>query len=173
MTIGRVVGPVAVRPVAEDQWSIVAWLWQAFRHDLAPVVQAFPYADGRYNHDWVDQYPGPGRAGYLAWSPHPNTGEDAPVAFALLKGLDGDRIEFASFFVVPVTRRGGLGRSVALDVIRRHPGAWEVAFQHDNADAGRFWRRVATEAWADGWTETEEQVPDRHAAPPDHWIRTT
>lgn len=39
-----------VRPVAEDQWGIVAWLWQDFRHDLGTVVGGFPYADGRYQH---------------------------------------------------------------------------------------------------------------------------
>ena len=162
-----------VRPVADDEWPIVAWLWQAFRQDLAPVVNAFPYADGRYQHEWLDAYPGPGRAGYLVWAPHPNTGEDAPIAFALLKGLDEDRTEFASFFVVPVARRGGLGRSFALDVIGRHLGAWEVAFQHGNVAAGQFWRAVATDAWGDGWTESEEPVPDKPDVPPDHWIRTT
>jgi predicted acetyltransferase len=164
--------PTDLRPVADDQWPIVAWLWQAFRHDLAPVVKAFPYADGRYNHEWLEAYPGPGRVGYLAWAPHPNTGEDAPIAFALLKGLDEPRTEFASFFVVPVARRGGLGRRFALEVIGQHPGAWEIGFQHDNVPAARFWRAVAEDAWGDGWLETEEPVPDKPDVPPDHWIRT-
>lgn len=166
------VGPLVVRPVADDQWEIVAWLWQAFREDLAPVVQAFPYADGRYRHEWLDEYPGPGRAGYLVWAPHSNTGEDAPVALALVKGLEGDRTELASFFVVPAARRTGLGRAFARDVLDRHPGAWAVAFQHDNEPAAAFWRAVATDAWGDHWTETEEPVPDRPDAPPDHWIRS-
>jgi predicted acetyltransferase len=164
--------PLDVRPVADVEWPIVAWLWQAFRNDLAPAVNAFPYADGRYNHEWLDVFPGPGRAGYLACAPHPNTGEDAPIAFALLKGLDEDRTEFASFFVVPVARRGGLGRAFALAVIGRHPGAWEVGFQHDNPAAGHFWRAVAIDAWGDRWVETEEPVPEKPHVPPDHWIRT-
>ena len=29
---------LTVVPVADDQWGIVAWLWQAYRHDLATVV---------------------------------------------------------------------------------------------------------------------------------------
>ena len=164
--------PLDVRLVADDQWPIVAWLWEAFRDDMAPVVNAFPYADGRYNHEWLDEYPGPGRAGYLAWAPHPNTGEDAPVAFALVKGLDGPRHAFATQFVVPAARREGLGRVLALDVIGRHPGAWEVGFQHDNPDAGRFWRALAATVWGDSWIETEEPVPGKPDVPPDHWIRT-
>lgn len=165
---------MTVRPVADDEWPIVAWLWQAFREDLAPVVNAFPYADGRYNHEWLDDYPGPGRAGYITWAPHPNASDTlAPIAFALVKGLDEARTEFASFWVVPAARADGVGRRFALDVIARHPGAWEVGFQHDNRGAGHFWRAVATHAWGDGWVETQEPVPGKPDVPPDHWIRTT
>ena len=33
----------AVRPaVGPDDWEVIAWLWQAYRHDLAPIVGAYP-----------------------------------------------------------------------------------------------------------------------------------
>ncbi|MFI5627281.1 GNAT family N-acetyltransferase [Nocardioides sp. NPDC051685] len=161
-----------ILPVGDDQWSIVAWLWQDFRHDLGAVVNGFPLPDGRYRHEWLDEYPAPDRCGYLAWAPHPNTGESAPVGFALVRGLGfADRI-MQAFFVVPAARRGGLGRSFALDVIGRHAGPWAIPFQHDNAAARSFWPRVATEAWGSGWAETTEPVPGRADVPPDHWIRS-
>lgn len=163
---------LAVRPVREDQWDVVAWLWQAFRQDLAPVVQGLPYADGRYQHAELDAFPTPTGAGYLAWQPHPNTGEDAPVGFALVSGVGTGRCAMRAFFVVPVARRGGLGRRLALDVLRRHPGAWEIPFQHGNAAAVGFWRAVAAAAWGEGWTETREPVPGKPDVAPDHWIRT-
>ncbi|MCW2755996.1 MAG: family N-acetyltransferase [Marmoricola sp.] len=161
-----------VRPVAADQWPIVAWLWQDFRHDLAPVVMGFPYADGRYRHTQLDGYPGPGKVGYLATEPHPNTGEDAPVAFALVDGLDTDERELAAFFVVPASRRVGTGRDFAAAVLALHPGRWRIAFQHDNPSAGAFWRVVAADAFGEAWTEERVPVPDRPDAPDDHWIRT-
>lgn len=164
---------MTVRPVADDEWEIVAWLWQAFRHDLAGVVNGLPYADGRYNHGWLDGCPAPDRAGYLLWRPHPNTGADAPVAFALVDGIGTDARTMHDFFVVPVARRGGLGRRFALDVLARHAGLWQIPFQDENLAAGAFWRAVATEAWGAGWTETVEPVPDKPDVPPDHWIRTT
>jgi predicted acetyltransferase len=164
---------VTVAPVADDQWPAVAWLWQDFRHDLGGVVNGFPYADGRYRHEWLDEYPGEGRAGYLAWSPHPNTGEQAPVAFALVRGVGSGTCTMQAFFVVPAARRGGVGRRFALDVISRHDDAWDVPFQHDNVAAGHFWRAVARDAWGEGWTETEEPVPDKPEVPPDHWIRSS
>jgi predicted acetyltransferase len=161
---------MTVRPVADDEWSVVAWLWQAFRHDLSEVVNGFPYADGRYRHTVLDTYPGPGKVGYLLWEAHPNTGEAAPVAFALVDGLDGDARELAAFFVVPATRRVGTGRDFAADVIARHPGPWRIAFQEENLGAGAFWRVVATDAFGPAWTEEQIPVPDRPDLPPDHWI---
>lgn len=162
---------MTVRSVADDQWEIVAWLWQAFKHDLSPIVQALPYADGRYQHGDLDGYPGSDRAGYLAWAPHPKTLEEAPVAFALVDGLGGERRSLAALFVVPLARRSGVGRALAVNAIRRHPGPWAVGFQHDNAEAGQFWRSVATEVWGQDWAETRDPVRGLPDVPADHFIR--
>lgn len=59
--------------------AVLRWLWQAYRADLAPVVHGLPYADGRYQARMVDGLPDPDVAAYLAWRPHPNTGEAAPA----------------------------------------------------------------------------------------------
>ncbi|TWP32866.1 hypothetical protein [Leekyejoonella antrihumi] len=85
--------PLDVRPVEDDQWQIVAWLWQAYRNDLAPVVNGLPYADGRYQARELNTFPHEGAIGYLAWRPHPNTGEDAPIGFALVDGLADARCQ--------------------------------------------------------------------------------
>ena len=81
----------SVREVTDEQWSIVAWLWQSYRHDLALVVNGLPYADGRYQTAVLNEYPMADGAGYLAWRPHPKSGEDAPIGFAVIKGLKGER----------------------------------------------------------------------------------
>jgi len=162
-----------LRTVRDDEWSVVAWLWQAFREDLSPVVDGLPYADGRYRASLLDRFPSPDGTGWLATAPHPNTGEDAPVAFALVDGLTGERRTIAGFWVAPPLRRSGLGAALAVEVLTRHPGPWEIGFQHDNAAAGAFWRRVADRVFGPaGWVETEEAVPDRPLVPPDHFIRT-
>jgi predicted acetyltransferase len=170
-TPGTEASPFAVRPVEADQWEIVAWLWQCFRHDLAQIVSGLPYADGRYQARELGTYPAPDRAGYLAWRPHPKTGEDAPIGFALVDGLTGERPSLAALWVATVVRGEGVGMRLALDVIARHPGAWTVAFQHDNDRAGAFWRRVADAAFGRGrWREVTRAVPGLPDVPPDHWI---
>jgi predicted acetyltransferase len=164
-----------ISPVADDEWELVAWLYQAFRSDLARVVHGLPYADGRYSHGPLDAYPAPDRRGYLARLPHPNTGEDAPVGFALVSGLDTERRSMDAFWTAPTARRGGLGHALASYVVAQHPGAWTIAFQDRNDAAGAFWRRLATDlfgAEGRGWAEEQRSVPGRPQAPPDHWIET-
>jgi GNAT superfamily N-acetyltransferase len=171
---GEQASPFEVRPVGEDEWGIVGWLWQCFRNDLAPVVSGLPYADGRYQTGELAGFPSPDGVGYLAWRPHPKTGEAAPIGFALVDGLTSDRRSLVALWVAPVARRDGVGMRLSLDVIARHPGAWSVGFQHDNPQAGAFWRRVADAAFGNGrWREDTREVPGRPDVPPDHWIETT
>lgn len=162
-----------VEAVGRKQWEIVAWLWQCFRQDLAPFVDALPYADGRYQTRELAAFPSPDKVGYLAWRPHPRTGEKAPIGFALVDGVTGDRRSLVAFWVATAARRDGVGMRLARDVIARHPGAWSVGFQHDNHRAGRFWRRVADAAFGEGnWREDVHPVPGLPDVPPDHWIQT-
>jgi GNAT superfamily N-acetyltransferase len=170
---GESAPPFVVRPVGVDQWGIVAWLWQCFRQDLALMVSGLPYADGRYQAGELAAFPTPDGAGYLAWRPHPNTGEEAPIGFALVDGLSSARRSLLALWVAPAVRGEGVGRQLALDVIARHPGPWAVAFQHENTSAGTFWRRVADAAFGSGgWREGARHVPGRADLPPDHWIET-
>lgn len=142
-----------VRPVRDDQWSIVEWMWQAYRNDMAHMLTgSLPRSDGRYKHEPLDAHPGSdGHAGFLAWHPHPQQRVDAPVGLALVDGIGGERRSITAFWVVPGARRSGWGRQLALDVIGRYP---------------------AQDAFGDGWTEEERPVPDRPELPPDHWIES-
>jgi predicted acetyltransferase len=108
----------------------------------------------------------------LLWQPHPNTGEDAPVAFALIRDHATGTPYIQAFFVVPAARRGGLGLRFALDVIGRHAGSWQIPYQGGNAAAVGFWRSVARTAWGQNWSESIEAVPGKPEVPPDHWIRS-
>lgn len=167
-------GGITVRPVADDQWQIVAWLWQLFRHDLAPIVSALPYAGGRYQAAPLAQFPSANGAGYLAWRAHPKTGADAPVGFAVVDGLLGERRSMVGFWVSPVVRREGVGRLLAIDALSRHSGPWSIGFQHENVVAGVFWRAVADEVFSrGGWSETQRPVPGLPNVPPDHFIEST
>jgi predicted acetyltransferase len=164
---------VSIRPVSGDDWEIIPWLWQLFRHDLSTIVHGLPYADGRYQAGPLGQFPSPDGAGYLAWRPHPKTGEDAPIGFALVDGLNGARRSVAGFWTAPVVRREGVGRLLAIDVLTRHDGPWSIGFQHDNPDAGLFWRGLANLVFGEGnWSEVRRPVPRLPEVPADHFIES-
>lgn len=164
---------VRLAAVSNDEWQIVAWLWQAYRQDMAPIVEGLPYADGRYQAAELNNCPSPNGAGYLAWRSHPKTGEDAPVGFAVVDGLRRDRRSITGFWVAPAVRRYGVGRTLAIDVLSRHDDPWVIGFQHDNVGAGEFWRSVADTAFGAGrWTENLRAVPGRPDVPPDHFIQS-
>lgn len=164
---------VKVRPILDDQWDILAWLWQVFRHDLATIVNGLPYGDGRYQAAQLDRFPSSDSAGYLVWRPHPKTGEDAPVGFALVDGLERDRRSVVGFWVAPVVRREGVGRVLAVEVLSRHNGPWSIGFQHENVAAGVFWRDVANAVFSPGrWSEEQRPVPGLSDVPPDHFIES-
>lgn len=165
---------ITIRPVEDDQWDVVAWLWQCFRHDVAPAVAALPYADGRYQTAGLPERHTADSATYLAWRPHPRTNESAPIGFVVVGGLSGERRSLDALWVAPAVRQEGVGMELALDAIARHPGPWAVVFQHDNQAAARYWRRVADEAFGPGgWREDRREVTGAPGAPADHWIEST
>lgn len=165
---------MSIAPVADHEWAVVGWLWQAYREDVAELVDGLPYADGRYQYGELAPFPSADAAGYLGWRPHPRTGEQAPVGFALVSGLLGPRYSMTAFWVAPAARRTGVGFALARHAVAAHPGPWTIAFQHDNRAAAGLWRKVADDSFGvGGWVETERPVVRAPWASPDHWIETT
>lgn len=149
-----------------DDWTALGRLWQLFSHDLSDFRGNLPsrgglFWDGRER--WRTYVDDPDRLGYLVVQ------DDAAVGFALVRGLkEGPRV-LASFFLVRALRGRGSGRGLVAELVDRHPGTWEVAFQEENPSAARFWRAV----WADLFDEVTEElrpVPDRPELTPDVWL---
>ncbi|MFR9674812.1 GNAT family N-acetyltransferase [Streptomyces sp. TR06-5] len=164
-------GPAVRRAEAADR-PLVERLWQLFRHDMSEfqVSQDLPGPDGRYGQerleaafdDTADRVP------YLL------ARDEQPVGFAFVRGLAAPVRVMNSFFVIRGARRSGLGLPAAVRILELHPGRWGIPFQDANSTAVRFWRRVATRATGDEWTEEHRAVPDRlPGVPPDTWISLT
>jgi predicted acetyltransferase len=56
--------------------------------------------------------------------------------------LSGGQYWMDQFFVLKKYRGRGVGRALAADVIRRHPGAWQIGQMADNHSAQAFWRKT-------------------------------
>jgi predicted acetyltransferase len=149
----------ASRPTLEN-------LLQLYIHDLSQFRFSRPDETGRFNHDdrYAVFFTNPDRCGYLFRD------QSGPVGFGLVRGFSEHRRLMAGFFVVRGARRHHVGHAAALELLRRHPGVWEIPFQEENAGAARFWRAVANAAVGTEWSEDRRPVPTKPHIPDDVWI---
>lgn len=158
--------PIQLELVTTDSRPILENLLPLYIHDLSQFRFTRPDVTGRFNHDdrYVDFFTDPDRCAYLFRD------SSGPLGFGLVRGLNESRRLMAGFFVVRGVRRRNVGHVAALDMLRRHPGVWEVPFQEENAGAARFWRAVADAAVGAEWSEVRRPVPMKPHIPHDVWI---
>ncbi len=156
---------VVVRPATAADRPTVERLWLMFRHDMSETDGQLPGPDGTFRADRL-------RAASTDadWAPYPLLSGDRPAGFAFVRDLSGRVRVLNSFFVVRGGRRRGIGLRAVREIVARHPGRWEVAFQDANQAAVRFWRRVAADIAGEAWAEERRPVPHRPDLPPDVWI---
>jgi len=110
----------ADRPVAER-------LWQLYQHDMSEFRGTFPSSEGMFKSGRLPSFfENPERCGYLVRSP------SGPAGFVYVRGVHTEPRVMGEFFVVRAARRSGVGRSAAVEAMRRHPGRWEIPFQEEN-----------------------------------------
>jgi predicted acetyltransferase len=71
--------------------------------------------------------------------------EDARVGFALINRhvfLRSGAWSVSEFYVVPASRRKGLGRQAVAALLALHPGVWEIGILPGNRAALTFWANV-------------------------------
>lgn len=159
---------LSVRLAGPADQPLLERLWLMFSHDMSEFHGRLPAPDGTFRSDRLRMaFSEPGWVPYLAMS------GGSPVAFAFVRGLTGPIAVLNSFFVVRGARGAGVGSRTVHEVVARHPGPWEVAFQDANTAAVRFWRRVAAKIAGDAWAEERRAVPGRPELPPDTWISFT
>jgi predicted acetyltransferase len=129
---------LSVVAAGEADRSIICNLIQLYLYDMASQ-NPFPLNEqGLYDYDYLDGF---WQAPYLF-----RAGADL-VGFALVVGHSpiSNRAPcwfMAEFCVLRPYRRKGLGRLAVADILGRHQGAWEIAWQTENRAAASFWPSV-------------------------------
>ncbi|MEU7647179.1 GNAT family N-acetyltransferase [Streptomyces huasconensis] len=156
---------VCARLADSSDRPVLERLWLLFQHDMSEFSGVLPHPDGTFRSERLEA-----AVTRADWAPYLLTSGAAPVGLALVRGITAPTRVLNSFFVVRGARRAGIGLRAVQEVVAKHPGPWEVAFQERNVAAVRFWRRVAADIAGDAWTEERRPVPDRPDLPPDSWI---
>lgn len=152
--------------VGPARQPVLARLWQMYRHDLGEFRDSPPDEDGAYREHELPAF----FTGDADRQPYLIRHGDALGGFALVLGATTEPRKVYAFFVVRALRRKKVGYCAAREMLHRHPGAWEIAFQEENPGAARFWRQVAVEAADARSREERRPVPGKPWLPPDTFI---
>lgn len=163
--VARSVWPLRVETVGVEGWPMFERLWQLYQHDLSEFRHSAPGPDGAFALGRMPTYrDGSEGVGYLALS------GDVPCGFALVRQGDGrGHSVMGEFFVSRSSRGRGVASAFAREVLGRHAGRWEIAFQNENPRAAAFWRRLSAQVLVDV-SEEERPVPGKSHLPPDVWL---
>ena len=116
-----------------------------------------PVAQGRFDYPYLDAY----------WreegrSPFVFLREGNEIGFAFVRRLGEGEVEMAEFYVVPSSRRTGMGRVAAKALFRRFPGRWLVRHHEANEPARALWAKVINEV-AEGHVDRAVSEAELHA----------
>ena len=163
---GLVRPSIRLVPVDESRRLILDRLWQLYKHDLSEFRNSQLNADGLFvTSRGIDELLGDaGHEATLIYA------KDQLIGFVIVGGLHGPRRDISEFFIVRAWRGTTAALTAAEGVIRRHPGAWQIAFQENNLVAARFWRSLAAKMTKGEYKVELRPVPNKPDVPPDTWI---
>lgn len=155
---------VDLAPVAEQDKPVLANLIQLYRYDFSEIRGYNLTAHGTFVYRYLDHYftEDTREACFI-------TADGTLAGFTMTRCLDDGAREVSEFFVARRHRRHGIGQDAACQMFRRHPGPWQLAFDHANHPAAQFWPRV-TALIADAPLQRTDRYPPE-VAYPGTWLR--
>jgi predicted acetyltransferase len=71
--------------------------------------------------------------------------KEMPIGFALIHNHtlnEKANWKMAEFFILSVFRRQGIARFAMMEIMKKHPGTWEIPVYKDNVEAQIFWKNT-------------------------------
>ena len=124
---------VELTPVAEDHKPVLANLIQLYRYDISEIRGYDLTAHGTFTYPYLDHFftEDTREACFI-------TAGGTLAGFTMTRRLGDGTREVSEFFVVRRHRRHGIGRAAAHQMFHRHPGPWQLTFDHANHPATQF-----------------------------------
>lgn len=144
--------------VKKEQKEILARLLELYQYDFSEFDAMDVDERGMYGYPYLDYYwTEENRYAYFIKINNKLAG------FAMVCGHcyvsdDTDTLFMAEFFVMKKYRKQGVGKEAACEVLKMHPGKWELTVHPNNPGALVFWKKTA-EAVARGEVRIFKDVP--------------
>lgn len=128
--------------VEEEQREILAHLIELYEYDFSEYEDSDVNSYGLYGYSYLDYY-------WTEENRHPYfikvNGKLA--GFVMVCGFcyvsqDSDTLFMSEFFVMKKYRRQGIGKKAAIEVLKKHPGKWELTVHPNNPTSHKFWKSV-------------------------------
>lgn len=136
---------VEIERVKEEQREILAHLIELYEYDFSEYENSDVNSYGLYGYSYLDYYwTEKNRYAYFIKV-------DGKLAgFAMVCGYcyvskDKETLFMAEFFVMKKYRKQGIGKYTAKEVLKKHPGKWELTVHPNNQISYRFWKGVISE----------------------------
>ncbi len=135
---------IAIQRCIEKEQFIIEHLLQFYCYDMQQHSQYAHYAYGadaqfetlpHFQDYWKEEHAFP----YLIKQ------QEIPIGFALIHNHTLDEKanwKMAEFFVLSAFRKQGIARFAAMEIMKKHPGTWEISVYKDNLGAQTFWKNI-------------------------------
>lgn len=150
---------VEIVKVEEEQREILAHLIELYEYDFSEYENSDVNSYGLYGYSYLDYY----------WTEEKRYAYfikvDGKLAgFVMVCGFcyvsqDNDTLFMSEFFVMKKYRKQGIGKKVAMEVLKMHPGKWELTVHPNNPISHKFWESVIKQASV-GNIQVVENVED-------------
>jgi predicted acetyltransferase len=121
----------------ETDKAVLANLIQLYRYDLSEFRGYELSPHGTYVYRYLDHYfVEPGRRARFI------DVDGSLAGFCLTRRLESGLWSMSEFFIVRAHRHRGIAQAAATLVFASSPGRWQVAVDHDNTPALKFWSEL-------------------------------
>ncbi len=149
--------------VEEEQREILAHLIELYEYDFSEYENSDVNSYGLYGYSYLDYY----------WTEQDRYAYFIKVngklaGFVMVCGFcyvskDDQTLCMSEFFVLKKYRRQGIGKKAAIEVLKMHPGKWELTVHPNNPVSHKFWNSVISEVAA-GEVQVVENVEEVYDA---------
>lgn len=139
---------IEISMVTREQKEILAHLLELYQYDFSEYDGMDVNPCGLYGYPYLEYYwTEKNRFAYFIKV------DGRLAGFAMVCGhcyvsKEKDTLFMSEFFVMKKYRKQGVGKRAACEVLKLHPGRWELTIHPNNQGAHTFWKKVTDSAAA-------------------------